>query len=35
VLLVWGVASLGLTVMGARRRQRVTVDDLRRELQPA
>jgi putative membrane protein len=35
VLLVWGLASLGLTVMGARRRQRVTIDDLRRELQPA
>jgi len=35
VLLVWGVVALGVTVLAARRDQRVTVADLRRELSPA
>jgi putative membrane protein len=35
VLLVWGGAAVGVTILGARRRQQVTVDDVRRELQPA
>jgi len=32
---VWGVVALGVTVLAARRDQRVTVADLRRELSPA
>jgi putative membrane protein len=35
VLLTWGAAALGVTVLAARRRQRVTVADVRQELQPA
>ncbi len=35
VLLVWGLAALAVTVIAARRRQRVTVADVRRELVPA
>ncbi len=35
VLLVWGLVALGVTVLAARRQQRVTVADVRRELAPA
>ena len=35
VLLVWGVLALGVTVLAARRDQKVTVAELRRELSPA
>jgi putative membrane protein len=35
VLLVWGVAALAVTVLAARRQQRITVSDVRHELVPA
>ncbi len=35
VLLAWGIAALAVTVLAARRKQRVTVSDVRRELAPA
>ncbi len=35
VLLAWGLAALGVTVLAARRRQQITVADVRRELAPA
>jgi putative membrane protein len=35
VLVVWGLVALGVTMLAARRQQRVTVADVRRELVPA
>ena len=35
VLLLWGLVALGVTVLAARRKQRVTVADVQRELVPA